>query len=252
MLFNRQSEQRGRQLFSGSLARTDWEVASISPNSRFIPAMEGCLRAVEPLKAHPHFVLLFTIFSFRTLQDLHGVTLAILMERLLRHREPVYSLAPSSTGAYKQSLHFHAHIRAIKNKSNADWYKPFVKLALPGNFWNPLCQMEKKNGKGKYFWECQSVKINTQGDFQGSVAEAIQSVSHGFHLFFSGDTHLYIFTQYDTIPSILRMLICTSINSYLKDKSKHVCFLFVCYFFSSTQLPKGIYEHFGNKAQRRI
>lgn len=28
----------------------------------------------------------------------------------------------------------------------------------------------------------------------------------------------------------LRMLICTSINSYLRDKSKHVCF-FVCVFF---------------------
>lgn len=46
------------------------------------------------------------------------------------------------------------------------------------------------------------------------------------------------------------MLICTSINRYLKDKSKHVCFLFVCFYF--LQLPKGIYEHFGNKDQRRV
>lgn len=120
--------------FLKSLARMDGEVASFSPNSRFIPAMEGCLRAVEPLKAHPHFVLLFTISSFRTLQDLHGVTLSILMERLLRRREPVYSPAPPSTGVYKQSLHFHAHIRAIKNKSNAAWCKPFVNLMFPGSF----------------------------------------------------------------------------------------------------------------------
>lgn len=71
-----------------------------------------------------------------------------------------------------------------------------------------------------------------------------------FFLFFSVNMNLYIFTHYHTIRSALRMLICTSINSYLKDKSKHVCFLFV--FFSSSQLPKGIYEHFGNKDQRRI
>lgn len=127
--------------------------------------MEGCLRAVEPLKAHPHFVLLFTISGFRTLQDLHGVTLAILMERLLRHREPVYSLALSSTGVYKQSLHFHAHIRAIKNKSNAAWYKPFVKLVFPGNFWNQLRRVKKKKrtekGKGKLFLRT-SVDLNQQ------------------------------------------------------------------------------------------
>lgn len=32
-----------------------------------LPVMEGCWRAVEPQKTHPHFVLLFTISGFRTL-----------------------------------------------------------------------------------------------------------------------------------------------------------------------------------------
>lgn len=57
-----------------------------------------------------------------------------------------------------------------------------------------------------------------------------------FLLFFSVSGNLYIFTHYDTIWSPLRMLICTSINSYLKDKSKHVCFLFV--FFPLLNSPK--------------
>lgn len=143
--------QTWRVTFLKSLARMDGEVASIGPNSRFIPAMEGCLRAVEPLKAHPHFVLLFTISSFRTLQDLHGVTLSILMERLLRRREPVYSPAPPSTGVYKQSLHFHAHIRAIKNKSNAAWCKPFVNLMFAGSFWNQLREYKKKEKDKRLF-----------------------------------------------------------------------------------------------------
>lgn len=201
--------------------------------------MEGCLRAVEPLKAHPHFVLLFTISSFRTLQDLHGVTLAILMERLLRHREPVYSLAPSSTGVYKQSLHFHAHIRAIKNKSNAAWYKPFVKLVFPGNFWNQLQKKKKKWKRNRevIFENVSRPKSTSKLTFGGTSQKQSNLSYTVFLLFFSGDTDLYIFAQYDAIPSILRMLICTSINSYLKDKSKHVCFLFV-FFFPPLNSPK--------------
>lgn len=57
-----------------------------------------------------------------------------------------------------------------------------------------------------------------------------------FLLFFSVGLNLYIFTHHETIWSPLRMLICTSINSYLKDKSKHVCFLFV--FFPLLNSPK--------------
>lgn len=197
--------------------------------------MEGCLRAVEPLKAHPHFVLLFTISSFRTLQDLHGVTLAILMERLLRHREPVYSLAPSSTGVYKQSLHFHAHIRAIKNKSNAASYKPFVNLVFPRKFWNqPSQKKRKEKGKGKLFLR-MPVHLNQQARWHsGKRREAIQSALRRLPFVLFGRRDLYIFARYHTIPFILRMLICTSINSYLKDKSKHVCFLFVFFFLLST------------------
>lgn len=40
----------------------------------------------------------------------------------------------ASTGVYNQSLHFHAHIRAIKYKSKADWCKPFVNLMFAGAF----------------------------------------------------------------------------------------------------------------------
>lgn len=50
--------------------------------------------------------------------------------------------------------------------------------------------------------------------------------------------------------SPLTMLICTHINSDLRDKSKHVYFLFV--YLLLHQLPKGFYELFGNKEQRRI
>lgn len=164
------------------------------------------------------------------------------MERLLCRWEPVYSPVPRSTGVYNQSLHFHAHIRAIKNKSKRAWCKPFVNLMFAGTFWI----------KKRHFFEDWQPRLNLPPmmTFWQTSQEQFSLPCAVFFLFFSVNMNLYIFTHYHTIRSALRMLICTSINSYLKDKSKHVCFLFV--FFSSSQLPKGIYEHFGNKDQRRI
>lgn len=107
--------------------------------------MEGCWRAEEPQKTDSHFVLLFTISGFRTLSDLHGVTLSILMERLLCRWEPVYSPAQRSTGVYNQSLHYHAHIiRTIKNKSKTDWCKPFVNIMFAGPL-KPLAESKKES-----------------------------------------------------------------------------------------------------------
>lgn len=109
----------------------------------------------------------------------------------------------------------------------------------------------KKKKKKIIFENGRTLKSTSKMTFWGTSQKQSNLLYTVFLLFFSGDMDLYIFTRYDTIWSTLRMLICTSINSYLKDKSKHVCFLFVFFFFSS-QLPKGIYEHFGNKDQRRI
>lgn len=56
------------------LVRMDREVETLSiylslshTYTSLLPVMEGCWRAVEPQKTHPHFVLLFTISGFRTL-----------------------------------------------------------------------------------------------------------------------------------------------------------------------------------------
>lgn len=155
------------------------------------------------------------------------------MERLLRRWEPVYSHAPApqSTGVYNQSLHFHAHIRAIKNKSKTDWCKPFVNLMFVGTFWNHLL-----NQKASFFEIGIDGNLHAMMTFWQTSQKLFTPLYTVFLLFFSVSMNLYIFPHHDTIWSPLRMLICTSINSYLKDKSKHVCFLFV--FFPLLNSPK--------------
>ena len=155
------------------------------------------------------------------------------MERLMCRWEPVYSPAPASrsTGVYNQSLHFHAHIRAIKNKSKTDWCKPFVNLMFAGAFWNHLM-----NQKATFRRLAALLNLPAMMTFRLTSQKQFTLLHTIFLLFFSVSTDLYIFTPYDTIWSPLRMLICTSINSYLKDKSKHVCFLFV--FFRLLNSPK--------------
>ncbi len=153
------------------------------------------------------------------------------MERLLRRWEPVYSPALRSTGVYNQSLHFHAHIRAIKNKSKTAWCKPFVNLMFSGTFWNHLL-----NQKASFSRLAAHLNLPTMMTFWHTSQKQSSPLYAVFLLFFSVSMNLYIFTHYDIIRSPLRMLICTSINSYLKDKSKHVCFLFV--FFPLLSSPK--------------
>lgn len=96
---------------------------------------------------------------------------------------------------------------------------------------------EKEMKKEVIFENVSRPKSTSKLTFGGTSQKQSNLSYTVFLLFFSGDTDLYIFAQYDAIPSILRMLICTSINSYLKDKSKHVCFLFV-FFFPPLNSPK--------------
>ena len=136
---------------------------------------------------------------------------------------PVYSPALRSTRVYNQSLHFHAHIRAIKNKSKTVWCKPFVNLMFAGTFW-----IKKKESLSRL---AASLNRPSDDDILTNVTKQLTLLPTVFPLFSSVSVNLY-----DTIWSPLRMLICTSINSYLKDKSKHVCFLFV--FFPLLNSPK--------------
>lgn len=64
---------------------------------------------------------------------------------------------------------------------------------------------------------CENGSFNQSADdILVNVTETLPSIPHrSFVLLLS--TNLYIFTHYHTIWSPLRMFICTSINSYLKD-----------------------------------
>lgn len=63
-----------------------------------------------------------------------------------------------ATGAYNRSLHFHAHIRAIKNKSKPEWCEPFVNVMFAGAFWNHL-----PNRKASFLRDWQPT-FNLQAD----------------------------------------------------------------------------------------
>lgn len=137
-----------------------------------------------------------------------------------------------------------------KINQKTGWCKPFVNLMFAGTFWNHLLNQKKKK-KGVIFKIGSALKPTRDDDILASVAETVYSDVHCLPFVLFQPAWIFTsFTHRETIWSPLRMLICTSINSYLKDKSKHVCFLFV--FFSPSLLPKGIYEHFGNKDPSRI
>lgn len=66
------------------------------------------------------------------------------------------------------------------------------------------------------FCENGSFSQTSAGDILANVRETLPSIPHRpFVLLLS--MNLYIFTHYHTIRSSLRIFICTSINSYLKD-----------------------------------
>jgi len=135
------------------------------------------------------------------------------MERLLCRWEPVYSLVLRSTGAYNQSLY-----RAFKCKSKTECCKPFVNLMFAGMFWNYLLHFRD----WQLIWLWHPDKCHGSSLFCCTLSSlcCFQSA----RIFISPPSMI----QYP-----LRMLICTRISSYLKDKSKHVCFLFVVFFFLS-------------------
>lgn len=133
-----------------------------------------------------------------------------------------------------RSLLYQAHIRAIKNKSKRSGTSHLLmrcSLALS----ETTCWIKKLHFKEwQPTFNLRETMAMVAMMMMMMMTTSWQSSPRQFavlHASFCSLQSAGIFTSsLAVIQWDLRMLICTSINSYLRDKSKHVCF-FVCVFF---------------------